>query len=1044
VEQWITWSTSPRGEERHAGTAQLQRFRTECPSSVVVPILTALLTRSTHESACFYALSEICLLPRESLSPKEHNELLRFLLTNSSGVGTNGGDGGRLSPPHLRNKAAWLLATWLLQSRWESFEVDLRVLAGSNPLLFLKTVDSLLELLVSTHERWNDASFAAAVADAAADDVQHSVQQPHGVGDVNSNVVTPENVRATRNLLKSGLAEGLCELILANLSSATAAFGTDRTTEVVVLALRAIQSLFLVDMAALSVVTVNRVLEYLLVHALNPSTSPSAVQLAALQVWNEWIHSGIEADLSSKQAVTAIDADNGEMALVLDQRQLDILGALFETIHESNLLPTAGESNADIEVVIEIAKLVSHVGLCLVPLLRQCKQQQGQVGAYAEQLQARMNQVLDLFFRSFAYDDIDVSSAVIPLASALVKAMDPVAPGRASTENASTGIRQHIPQMLNILYTQLKYPPDYDHEAAANSDDDVDAEEQLYRDELCKLYTKFVRVQPALCLQFVFEAASQWLAVDSRSLSSPEDVEATLRLVFHYAEGAQPSPGVKSALEDATFVQLLVAVQSHDLVRRFASTSNVEVLMLYYDIVVRYSALFHEHPDLLSPLLEAISGMPGVQHPNARVRSRCCFLMLRLVSSLTKLLRAYVETAVSGIQQLLTTAASHPQWLRDEDVMYLFETIGILVGRTGVDAFHQQQYLTALLTPHVRAMEEVLAKPDFSRDIQEHGVTLSSSISAISHLSKGFSRQTTPGVQSVLVETVRVTVRVVEALPSCEPVRNKSMVLIQRMIQCIGREALPFCPSLLHCWITHCTSDDILFVSQVFNQLCAKFKNAATDAINTALLPFLHKCQSVVPQVDSQDASSSGLPPHLRTEQLSIQKLAYAVLLAIVTNEATPVLLTPTNVGSLELVLRTVSDGATRARDGVVQRTCIKFFRELVRQWGQQPFTTGDESMYRRATMSFVIQVFLVEMLRTCLDAAFNLQDANQSRCVSELSHVLLGCLQYDPETTRATVSSVLPGSRERLILHPSLSAEQLEKSMRELLVEFRQRSSLT
>jgi exportin-T len=406
--------------------------------------------------------------------------------------------------------------------------------------------------------------------------------------------------------------------------------------------------------------------------------------------------------------------------------------------------------------------------------------------------------------------------------------------------------------------------------------------------------------------------------------------------------------------------------------------------------------------------------------------------------SLSKLLRPFVETAVSGIQALLAQSSTQPNLLRVEDVMYLFETIGILVGKTGLDATQQQQYLTSLLTPHIQAMEEILSKTDVTRDVQHYGEILSCSISATTHLSKGFSKQPPIGVQTVLVETMRVTLRAVEALPSSESVRSKAMVLVQRMILCIGDKVLPFCPPLLFHLIANCTSDDILFVSQIFIQLCTKFKQRAVDVIDSPLMPFLRKCQSVVPQAEA--AVDSDSPPHLRTEQLSIQKLAYAVLLSIVTNQATRVLLSTANVASLESVLRTVSDGAVLVRDGVIQRTCIKFFRELVKQWGEPPVSSSasvasDELVYRRGFMSFAIQVFLVGMMRTFSDVTFNLQDANQSRCVSELSHVLFGCLVYDADATLTSVSSVLPNAHG---LRAATDVDLLDKALRELLVASR------
>ena len=61
--------------------------------------------------------------------------------------------------------------------------------------------------------------------------------------------------------------------------------------------------------------------------------------------------------------------------------------------------------------------------------------------------------------------------------------------------------------------------------------------------------------------------------------------------------------------------------------------------------------------------------------------------------------------------------------------------------------------------------------------------------------------------------------------------------------------------------------------------------------------------------------------------------MGYIVLHHLVLHRATPVLLSPTNDGSLENILQTMSHAAIHVEDASVKRTCIRFFRELVEQW---------------------------------------------------------------------------------------------------------------
>jgi exportin-T len=169
---------------------------------------------------------------------------------------------------------------------------------------------------------------------------------------------------------------------------------------------------------------------------------------------------------------------------------------------------------------------------------------------------------------------------------------------------------------------------------------------------------------------------------------------------------------------------------------------------------------------------------------------------------------------------------------------------------------------------------------------------LSGSIAAIAFLSKGFKKQPPYEIQMVLLETLNIALAVLEALPNHEQqVRNKSFILLQRLIQCLEDKVLPSMPPLLYLLIAHCTTEDVLDVAQLFNQLCIKFKAKAIPAMDAALLPFLQKCHALIvplltscgaPTASSSSSSSEEIAiitaPHQRTEQLSIQKLTFAVL----------------------------------------------------------------------------------------------------------------------------------------------------------------------
>jgi exportin-T len=189
---------------------------------------------------------------------------------------------------------------------------------------------------------------------------------------------------------------------------------------------------------------------------------------------------------------------------------------------------------------------------------------------------------------------------------------------------------------------------------------------------------------------------------------------------------------MKVVMRNETFQNLFVALHTSDITFH----SHREVLALYYETAVLYHPLLKERTELLQRVLESLTGQRGLQHEHPRVRSRCCYLLLRLVKSVgssnasNSVLRPYVETVVSGIQGLLQNNSVQ---LRLDDTLNLFETIGLLLGRTaGLDAAEQERHLTQVMTPHVRSIEQILEqKQAVAQESEAYGEILSGSIAAI-------------------------------------------------------------------------------------------------------------------------------------------------------------------------------------------------------------------------------------------------------------------------------------------------------------------------
>jgi exportin-T len=692
-----------------------------------------------------------------------------------------------------------------------------------------------------------------------------------------------------------------------------------------------------------------------------------------------------------------------------------------------DLVSTIGATQ--IEAVAAASELINSSGLALI--------QAWELDPHSHTLIVQMGQCLRLVLTCLSYDSIDVSGAVIELVSRILVSIErngeewnsslggggrgivgtmtmtttTTTTTATTTTTSMTNMCDEVPsRILRILHARMRYPDDPNAFECCR-EDEAEAEEEVYRSSLRKVYQRIVGLRPHVALSYACACLGNLLApspsppsssssssTPRRSLlssSSPSDVEVALRLVFHYAEGRRPSPGARTALGDGRFREIIAALHRSDV----STHPHWAVLLLYFDVAVRYSDVLKGDPELLSLVLGSLYGNGGLRHPRSRVRCRSCYLLLRLIKAVGPMsMRPHVEAAVDGMQLLLSPPpASIPKdaayLIPPDEALYLFEATGILLGTTGLDREVQVRCAAAVLTPHIRSIEQSLRSPDLARDVETYGERLSMSISAIAQLSKGWQKSPPPEVQAVLAAAVDVCRMVLESLPSSLAVRNRTAVLLQRMILCLGEGILPVMPSFFAPLLAHCESEeDVLDASQLINQLCIKFKEKAAAAVDAAVIPFLRKVLTI--QIGSgHDMNGNhddvSPPAHLishRTEQLFIRKQAFSTLQHIAVHNVSAVLYSERNVSSLGDVLQLMVDGIS-VPDPVMKKTCVQFFCELIKQWGgcQSPVppTVSD------AFIDFVYNAFVPGMLSCALDPTFNVKDALNCRVLAEFSRAL-------------------------------------------------------
>ena len=132
-----------------------------------------------------------------------------------------------------------------------------------------------------------------------------------------------------------------------------------------------------------------RMLFDVLVKSSDITDQDDSIQLAALEAWTEY--------------VTSATITEGETSIQHEEDpKLPVLITLLQELHKMDVIPYAGESCASIEVVIQVAHIVNNIGLEVIPIWKIRANKESHIDALM-----RIN--LDMCFRAYAYDDIDVT-----------------------------------------------------------------------------------------------------------------------------------------------------------------------------------------------------------------------------------------------------------------------------------------------------------------------------------------------------------------------------------------------------------------------------------------------------------------------------------------------------------------------------------------------------------------------------------------------------------------------------------------------------------
>lgn len=643
------------------------------------------------------------------------------------------------------------------------------------------------------------------------------------------------------------------------------------------------------------------------------------------------------------------------------------------------------------EFAVEIAELIDAVGLQLIDCLNTA--QDAEMYSTAAQM---LTELMPMIWSCFGHETKDVSEEVLDVVNALVGFLK----GDAKVPAGVTvpfQVTPSIPQLLFGITRQIRYPED----SSFGSWDQDEAEFELYRRNLRKIFINVSRYETKAVLEFMCTTTSQ--ALPQFHTMSPADLEVLLALAYHFGEAISTGAG-RPYMTEGPFPEMIVAIHNRILQLQQDVVYPPTVLLTYLDLIVRYTKMICDKPDLISALLGRILGPFGIMNQHAHVRSRAAYLLLRFVKNLAGNVQdQHVGQILQGIQSFLEVPKESDEerkgvelHLSFEDQLYLFEIAGLLIGSHGslkTDSVRQMQYLEAVLAPQVTSMEQATQLVTQSNVNLETIATWQGRVlGAVSHVMKGFKSHIGIAHQQIFGSILKVAIRVLNGLAQFIALRRKTLFLLHRMIIVMEKELIQYLPSLLDVFVCNCVVEDTMETIQFINQLMVTYVDEMYPILNSQIMTIIQRLCAIMPDASattSQKLNSAlqntvGAMTSADIDRSSVQKYLYLFLFNVSTiGKLNQVLCTAQNIPHLQSLLELIYQGAADSMDISIQRTSFAVITNFIEKW------TCDQGLIepqvQQAMMQYVVTQFAPATFAIVRQKRFNFKDAQCNLLIKEV-----------------------------------------------------------
>jgi exportin-T len=207
--------------------------------------------------------------------------------------------------------------------------------------------------------------------------------------------------------------------------------------------------------------------------------------------------------------------------------------------------------------------------------------------------------------------------------------------------------------------------------------------------------------------------------------ASFQDAEVAVTLLYELGEGA-PDDALKPGSGGLGQLVLLLLTQGQAL----PAGQHRLVALAVLETCVRYCRVLQQEQSAIPAVLSLFLGPKGLGHPSPDVATRACYLLSRLVKTLRSNLKPYMDEMLRQLQPYLVVIATQPPpqgpavgSCREasgknlapltalvDDRLYVFESVGLLLGQEELPAEQQLAALHSLLQPLQRQIEANLQR----------------------------------------------------------------------------------------------------------------------------------------------------------------------------------------------------------------------------------------------------------------------------------------------------------------------------------------------